>query len=130
MFTNRLGLSALAVTALLLSACGGGGGDEPTTRGAIAISDSTGIAAIIWNAPDQNVANDQARSKCGGGDCKVILQFSRCGAISTDFNLRKYGVAEGESEQSAQTAADGACRAAGGKNCKAPADGNLTARCN
>ncbi|MDQ7747115.1 DUF4189 domain-containing protein [Hydrogenophaga pseudoflava] len=128
MFTKRLGLPALAFTALFLSACGGGGGDGPTTRGAIAISDTTGMAAMIWNAADQNVANDQARSKCGGGDCKVILQFSECGALSVAANKFIYGVAEGQSAAAAQQAADSSCTAKGGTACAAVA--GLPAQCN
>ena len=127
MFNSRLVFLSLTASLALLTGCGGGGDSD--TVGAIAVSDTTGKAAIVWKAGNQNVANDAARDKCGGGDCKVILQFSRCGAISTDFDMGKYGVGEGESEQSAQAAADEACRGAGGKNCKAPA-GDLSAKCN
>lgn len=127
-FRRRAAVLSLAASLALLTACGGGGGFD--TKGAIAISDTTGKASIVWNAGNQNIANDAARDKCGGGDCRVILQFSQCGAISSDFDLGKYGVSEGESEQAAQSAADAACRAAGGKNCRAPTDSNLTAKCN
>ena len=128
MFHPRLVLMSLTASLVLLTGCGGGGGGADT-KGAIAISDTTGKASIVWQAADQSAANDASREKCGGGDCKVVLQFSRCGAMSSDFDLGKYGVAEGDSEQSAQAAADGVCRAAGGKNCKAP-EGELTAKCN
>ena len=118
---------ALASALFLLAACGGSDGGIDT-RGSIAISETTGTAAIVVGAADQNIANDEARRTCGGGDCTVILQFGQCGAISSDFNLRVYAAAEGASPASAQQAADNACVARGGKACTAPA--NLEARCN
>lgn len=125
-FRSRAIFLPLAASLALLTACGGGDGSDG--KGAIAVSDTTLKAAIVWKAANQNIANDAARDKCGGGDCRVILQFSECGAISSDFDLGKYGVGEGNSEQAAQDKADEACRAAGGKNCKAPTD--LPAKCN
>jgi Domain of unknown function (DUF4189) len=127
MIRPRSVLWSLTASLVLLSGCGGGGGGDDG-KGAIAVSDSTGKAAIIWSAINQNVANDAARDKCGGGDCKVVLQFSRCGAVSSDFSAGKYAAAEGESAEAAQAAADQACRGKGGKTCSAPAD--LSAKCN
>lgn len=127
MLFQRLSLSALTASLLMLTACGGGS-DGPSTTGAIALSTSTGKAAMIWNAADQNVANDAARKECGGGDCQVVLQFSKCGAISGASNSFIYGVAEGESAAAAQQAADSSCSAKGGQSCSAPPD--LPAQCN
>jgi hypothetical protein len=129
MLFQRFAKPALAITSalLLLSACGGSDGGIDT-RGSIAVSNTTGRAAIVYDAPNQNIANDEAREKCGGGDCTVILQFGQCGAISSDFNLRIYAAAEGSSGESAQLAANNACLAKGGKTCVAPA--GLEARCN
>lgn len=126
---QRFAKPALAIASALffLSACGGSDGGIDT-RGSIAISETTGTAAIVFGAANQNIANDQARSECGGGDCTVILQFGQCGAVSSDFNLRIYGAAEGASPASAQQAANNACVARGGQNCTAPA--GLEARCN
>ncbi|PKO75725.1 MAG: hypothetical protein CVU21_16820 [Betaproteobacteria bacterium HGW-Betaproteobacteria-15] len=118
---------AIASTMLLLSACGGGDG-LIDTRGSIAVSNTTGKAAIVYGAGNQNIANDLARDKCGGGDCTVVLQFGQCGAISSDSNVGVYAVAEGASPASAQQAADNGCVAKGGQTCAAPAD--LHARCN
>lgn len=127
MLSKPLILSTLTASLLLLTACGGGS-DGPSTKGAIAVSNNTGQAAIIWNAADQNDANDEARSKCDAGDCQVVLQFSACGAISSDFNRNIYGVAEGASAAAAQQAADSSCTAKGGQSCVAPNE--LTAKCN
>lgn len=127
MLIQRLCLSAATASLLLLTACGGGS-DGPSTKGAIALSDSTGQAAIVWNAADQNVANDKARSSCGGGDCNVVLQFSNCGAFSSDFGRRIFGVGEAGTVEAAQQAADANCTAKGGKSCVAPA--SITAKCN
>ena len=127
MLLQRIALSAFTASLLLLTACGGGS-DGPSTKGAIALSNSTGKAAIVWNTADQSIANDQARSGCGGGDCQVVLQFSACGAISTDFNRNIVGVAEAATAAAAQQAADSSCTAKGGRSCFAPA--SLTARCN
>lgn len=118
---------AIASTMLLLSACGGGDG-LIDTRGSIAVSSSTGKAAIVYGAGNQNIANDRAREACGGGDCTVVLQFGQCGAISSDPNVGVYAVAEGDSPASAQSAADNGCTAKGGQTCGAPVD--LHARCN
>jgi hypothetical protein len=118
---------AMASTMLLLSACGGGD-SLIDTRGSIAVSNTTGKAAIVYGAANQNLANDAAREKCGGGDCTVILQFGQCGAISSDFSLGIYAAAEGDAPESAQSAANNACVAKGGKACAAPAE--LHARCN
>lgn len=118
MLTNNWVKSGLVVAAALLAACGGGS-DGLGGRGSIAISESTGKAAFIWDAINQNVANDAARSKCGGGDCKVILQFSQCGALSADANSRTYAVAEAESAVAAQQAADRSCTSKGGQACGA-----------
>lgn len=126
MLLSRTSLSAFAASVLLLTACGGS--DDPSTKGAIALSNSTGKAAIVWNAVDQSTANDQARSGCGGGDCQVLLQFSACGAISTDFNRNIVGVAEAATAAAAQQAADSSCTGKGGRSCFAPA--SLTAKCN
>ncbi|MFN3494184.1 MAG: DUF4189 domain-containing protein [Hydrogenophaga sp.] len=117
----------LASSLFLLSACGGSDGGIDT-RGSIAVSETTGTAAIVSGAENQNIANDRARSECGGGDCTVILQFGQCGAISSDFNLRIYAAAEGASPANAQQAANNACVARGGQNCTAPA--GLEAQCN
>ncbi|MCB2016322.1 MAG: DUF4189 domain-containing protein [Hydrogenophaga sp.] len=127
MFGKHIALSTLAASALLLSACGGGSSGL-STRGAIAVSESTGKAALVWNAVDQNEANDAARSKCGGGDCQVVLQFSQCGAISGSATNAVYGVAEGVSAEAAQQAANESCQAKGGQSCSAQP--NLTAQCN
>ncbi|HEX5739636.1 MAG TPA: DUF4189 domain-containing protein [Hydrogenophaga sp.] len=94
----------------------------------MAVSNTTGKAAIVYGAANQNIANDLARDECGGGDCTVILQFGQCGAISSDFNLGIYAAAEGDAPASAQSAADNACVAKGGKTCAVPA--GLHARCN
>jgi hypothetical protein len=129
MLFQRFAKPALAITSalLLLSACGGSDGGIDT-RGSIAVSNSTGKAAIVYDAANQNIANDEARKQCGGGDCTVILQFGQCGAISSDFNLGIYAAAEGASGEAAQQAANNACVAKGGKPCVAPA--GLEARCN
>lgn len=73
------------------------------------MSNSTGMAAIIWNAGNQNVANDEARAKCGGGDCQVVLQFAQCGALSTASNAFIYGVAKGGQSCAAPAALPAAC---------------------
>jgi Domain of unknown function (DUF4189) len=127
MFTQRLGLSAVTATLLLLTACGGGS-DGPSTQGAIAVSNTTFMAGIVWNAADQNTANDSARAKCGGGDCQVVLQFSDCGAISSDAKRRVFGVAEGATVIAAQNAADNSCYAKGGRACSPP--DTFSAKCN
>ncbi|MBA4267384.1 MAG: hypothetical protein C0453_20095 [Comamonadaceae bacterium] len=129
MLFQRFAKPALAIVSslLLLSACGGGS-DVIDTRGSIAVSDTTGKAAIVWGAINQNIANDEARANCGGGDCTVILQFGQCGALSADATLRIYAAAEGDSPTSAQLAADNSCAAKGGQACVAPPD--LHARCN
>ncbi|GLS16913.1 MULTISPECIES: DUF4189 domain-containing protein [Hydrogenophaga] len=119
---------ALAIaSAALLSACGGGDGIFEN-RGAIAVSETTGAVAISWDAANQNLANDKARSLCGQSDCKVVLQFSKCGAFSVDTNARIYAVAEGNSATEAQEAADNSCRANGGQTCTAIPE--LPAKCN
>ena len=127
MLGKHIALSTLAASALLLSACGGGSSGL-STRGAIAFSASTGNGAIVWKAVDQNAANDAARSKCGGGDCQVVLQFSQCGAISFSATNLVYGVAEGVSAEAAQQAANESCQAKGGQSCSAAPDG--AAQCN
>lgn len=127
MLPQRLALSALTASLLLLTACGGGG-DSSYRRGAIALSTSTWMGAIVWNAADQNVANDTAREKCGGGDCQVVLQFAKCGALSAASNSLVYGVAEGETAEAAQQAANSSCTAKGGQSCSPSPD--LPAHCN
>lgn len=125
---QRLALSAVTTSLLLLTACGGGGSDGPFTRGAIAVSNSTGMAAFVWNANNQNEANDAARNECGRGDCEVVLQFAKCGALSAATNGFIYAVAEGETAAAAQQAADSSCTAKGGQSCGV--SGTLQARCN
>ncbi|MFP8781259.1 DUF4189 domain-containing protein [Hydrogenophaga sp. RWCD_12] len=127
MLFQRLALSALTASLLLMTACGGGS-DGPITRGAIAVSTSTGKAAFVWNANNQNEANDAARNECGGGDCQVVLQFAKCGALSSATNGFIYAVAEGETAAAAQQAADSSCSAKGGQSCGV--SGALQARCN
>ncbi len=105
--------------ALALTACGGGS-DEPSKFGAIAYSNSTTAAAMIWNADTQATANGEAVKKCGGGDCAVLLEFTNCGAIAAGLNASGsvvVAVASAASREQAQIDANNACNAKGGNKC-------------
>lgn len=120
-------IAASLFTALVLTACDGGG----DTLGSVAVSESKQTAAIAVREYTQSDANDSARHACGASDCKVILQFDKCGAFSvgtTPKGAYVYAAAAGASAGAAQSAADDACNAKGSINCAAVKD--LPAMCN
>lgn len=119
------GAAALFVVGLV-AACGGG--DDG--YGSIAISESTARVAIVTGGLTQSIANDDARDECDADDCKVVLHFETCGAVSsalTTGDVRVFGVAAGGSAFDAQTAANNLCTANGGVGCTAIP--NLPAEC-
>ncbi|NKY51368.1 DUF4189 domain-containing protein [Nocardia vermiculata] len=86
MFTRPGRSAAVAVLAgAALTVVGGAGaahadGDQ---HGAIAYSDSSGTVAAAANYSDAPSADSAAIAHCGGGDCRVILDFSNgCGSVA------------------------------------------------
>lgn len=109
-------LASLLAAAALVAACG-----DEDTYGAIAFSHNTTRAAIVTGGWTQSEANDEARDRCDARDCEVVLQFRECGALSAGIlpgGRLIIGVAEGRSTLEAQTAANHACSANGGENCR------------
>ncbi|MBQ0917319.1 DUF4189 domain-containing protein [Hydrogenophaga aromaticivorans] len=121
------GLCAVCVTSLLLTACGG----NDDGYGSVAVSDSTRRVGISSGELTQSIANDEARDDCDASDCRVVLQFEQCGAVSagTKAGGGFVVVAKGAGTAfDAQTAANNACTAQGGEGC-GPIP-NLEAQCN
>lgn len=110
-------LASMLAAAALVAACG----DDEDTYGAIAFSNNTTRAAIVTGGWTQSEANDEARDRCDARDCTVVLTFRECGALSAGTlpgGRLIIGVAEGRSTLEAQTAANNACSANGGANCR------------
>ena len=109
-------LASLLAAAALVAACG-----DEDAYGAIAFSHNTTRAAIVTGGWTQSEANEEARDRCDAHDCEVVLQFRECGALSAGTlpgGRLIIGVAEGRSPLEAQTAANHACSANGGENCR------------
>lgn len=119
----------VGVLVLWIAGCGGGG--ESNGFGSVAVSPSTGRVAISSEAFTQSIANDEARDECDRSDCKVILQFEECGAVSSALDasgVRIFAAVEGGTPFDAQTAANNACTAQGGIGCATIP--NMPAQCN
>lgn len=127
MKTSLWGLCAVCVVSLLSTACGG----NDDGYGSVAVSDSTRRVGMSSGGLTQSMANDKARDACDASDCRVVLQFEQCGAVSagTQASGGFVVVARGAGTAfDAQTAANNACTAQGGVGC-GPIP-NLEAQCN
>lgn len=133
MMTNWKWVSVLAA-ASVLSACGGGG--EPTARGAIAVSTSTGHGFVVTNYTSQPEANSDAQRLCQStyhpnGGCVVILEFSgngTCGSAARGSN-GVWGAASASSKEVADSRALSDCITKGGVACMVP-DTLIGTQCN
>ncbi|MFI1912773.1 DUF4189 domain-containing protein [Nocardia sp. NPDC020380] len=73
--------------------------------GALALSRSSGNVAYAVNYGGYDGADDAAVSKCGGGDCQVVVHFANaCGAVAQGADTR-FGWAWAPSKVEAESAA-------------------------
>ncbi|WP_459958454.1 DUF4189 domain-containing protein [Nocardia sp. IFM 10818] len=73
--------------------------------GALALSRSTGNVAYAVNYTSWGSADSAAISKCGGGDCEVVVHFANaCGAVAQGADTR-FGWAWAPNKSEAETKA-------------------------
>lgn len=109
-----------------LESCGGGGGllsqltiTPPNSHGAYALGTRRAWSYSSGDTRSEAQRNALASCENRGDDCTVILWFTnQCGALARSEDYRVFRAAVGDTADSAAVNAIGACRAAGGRDCR------------
>jgi len=90
-FTRRAAVTAVAmVAASTISAIEGGAAQAYVGYGAIAVNPS-GAYGSSWDYPDAGSAGDAALNSCGYRNCKVLTNFTGCGAVASNSSYFQGG---------------------------------------
>lgn len=90
-FTRRAAVAAVAmVAASTMSVIEGGAAQAYVGYGAIAVNPS-GAYGSSWDYPDAGSAGDAALNSCGYRNCKVLTNFTGCGAVASNSSYFQGG---------------------------------------